>query len=110
VAVSAVHPPVARGTALVVIAQGLDFHVVKKCTAGRPDTEFDGPVGTVINLHSNVDVWASQAMLMAGTACLFVDPAADQQFDALSVDEAGQVALANLVAAGTCARKISPKK
>ena len=43
---------------------------------------------------------------MAGTAWLFADPAADQMFDALFVDEAGQVAMANLIAAGTCARNI----
>ena len=45
-------------------------------------------------------------MPVAGTAWLFADPDADQQFDALFVDEAGQVALANLIAAGTCARNI----
>jgi len=90
----------------VVDEQGLDVRVVKKCTAGKPESEFDCPVGTVINVHSNADVWASEAMLVAGTAWLFADPDADQQFDALFVDEAGQVALANLVAAGTCARNI----
>jgi uncharacterized protein len=51
-------------------------------------------------------VWASGAQLLAGTAWLFADPAADQALDVLFVDEAGQVALANLVAAGTSARNI----
>ena len=90
----------------VVTEQGLDIRVVKKSTSGRPDTEFDGPVGAVDNVYTNDDVWASEAMLVAGTAWLFADPAADQQFDALFVDEAGQVALANLIAAGTCARNV----
>ncbi len=85
---------------------GVSFSAVKKSTSGRPDSEFDDPVGGVENLFRNDDVWASGAQLVAGTAWLFADPAADQQFDALFVDEAGQVALANLVAAGTCARNI----
>jgi predicted RecB family nuclease len=90
----------------VVTERRLDVRVAKKCTAGRADTEFDGAAGGVANLYSNGDVWASEARLVAGTAWLFADPDADQQFDALFVDEAGQVALANLIAAGTCARNI----
>jgi superfamily I DNA and/or RNA helicase len=44
--------------------------------------------------------------LVAGTAWLFARPEHDQQFDYLLVDEAGQVALANIVAAGAAARNI----
>ena len=44
--------------------------------------------------------------LMGGTAWLFSDPRADQQFDYLFVDEAGQVSVANLAAIGTCAKNI----
>ncbi len=90
----------------VLAEKGQGVHAVKKCTADRPDTEFNGPVGSVENIESKEDVWASGAQLVAGTAWLFSDPAADQQFDALFVDEAGQVSMANLVAAGTCARNI----
>lgn len=86
--------------------QGVHFDAVKKSTAGKPDSEFDDPVGGVDNLYDNADVLGSRAPLVAGTAWLFSDPRADQQFDALFVDEAGQVALANLLAAGTCARNI----
>jgi len=86
--------------------QGMDVNAVKKSTAGRAETEFDDPIGGVANVHSNADVWRSGARLVAGTAWLFADSQADQQFDALFVDEAGQVALANLLAAGTCARNI----
>ena len=43
---------------------------------------------------------------MAGTAWLFSMAAFDQAFDTLFVDEAGQVALANLLALGTCARNL----
>ena len=90
----------------VVKQQGIHLHAVKKFTAGNPATEFDYPVGGVDNVANNDDVWASAAQLVAGTAWLFADARADQQFDVLFVDEAGQVALANLIAAGTAARNI----
>lgn len=90
----------------VLAAQRLDVHAVKKCTAQRPDTEFDHPIGGVENLYKNEDVWAADAQLVAGTAWLFADERADQALDVLFVDEAGQVALANLIAAGTAARNI----
>jgi predicted RecB family nuclease len=86
--------------------EGQAIHAVKKSTAGKPESEFNAAHGPVENMTSNDDALASGARLLAGTAWLFADPAADQQFDALFVDEAGQVALANLVAAGTCARNI----
>ncbi|HWJ05441.1 MAG TPA: TM0106 family RecB-like putative nuclease, partial [Steroidobacteraceae bacterium] len=44
--------------------------------------------------------------LVGGTAWLFARPEADQQFDYLFVDEAGQVALGNLAAMATCARNL----
>ena len=44
--------------------------------------------------------------LVAGTAWLFARPEHDQQFDYLLVDEAGQVALANIVAVGTAAQNV----
>ncbi len=87
-------------------AKGVEIHAVKKCTAGNPDSEFDDPVGGVENLMDNGDALVSGAQLVAGTAWLFADARANQQFDVLFVDEAGQVALANLIAAGTCARNI----
>ncbi len=92
------------GVMEVAAEQGLVVRAVKK--AGRPGSEFVDPTGAVQNLDTNEKVWASGALLVAGTAWLFSDGAADQQFDALFVDEAGQVSLANLVAAGTCARNI----
>lgn len=86
--------------------QGVSVQAVKKASRGNRETEYDDPGGSVRNLHSNDDVWASQVALIAGTAWVFADAQADQQLDALFVDEAGQVALANLVAAGTSARNI----
>ena len=90
----------------VVKAQHLSVLAIKKCTARKPDTEFDHPVGGVENMADNGDVWANDVQLVAGTAWLFADERADQRLDVLFVDEAGQVALANLLAAGTAARNI----
>ncbi len=59
-----------------------------------------------VNCNDNETVWRSDHALVAGTVWLFADPAADQRLDLLFVDEAGQVSLANLVAAGTAARNI----
>jgi len=89
----------------LVEAQKLDVRAVKKCAAGKPESEYEGP-GVVANMPKNADVWASRAQLVAGTAWLFADALGDQQLDVLFVDEAGQVALANLVASGLCARNI----
>jgi uncharacterized protein len=79
---------------------------VKKAASGRPDTELDEAGLGVQNVYMNKDVWAANGNLIGGTAWLFSDPAADQHLDYLFVDEAGQVALANLVAAGTCAKNL----
>lgn len=85
----------------------LPIRAVKKATSGKPDTEFDGdPNRRVENVYSNADVFASGAQLVAGTAWLFAAAEADQMLDVLFVDEAGQVALANLVAAGTSSRNL----
>lgn len=86
--------------------QGVRVHAVKKSTSGKPETEFDDPIGGVEDVYVNGEVWESHAQLIAGTAWLFADIGGDQQLDALFVDEAGQVCLANLVAAGTSARNL----
>ncbi|MCW5661674.1 MAG: TM0106 family RecB-like putative nuclease [Burkholderiaceae bacterium] len=58
------------------------------------------------NCDDNGEVWGNGHALVAGTVWLFADERADQRLDLLFVDEAGQVSLANLVAAGTSARNI----
>ncbi len=95
-----------KGVMQVAAERWLAVSAVKKANRDRPGTEYDGEPRTVVNLYQNGDVWASDAQLVAGTAWLFSDPAADRALDVLFVDEAGQVALANLIAAGTCARNI----
>jgi hypothetical protein len=95
-----------KGVMQVAAERRLAVQAVKKAARDRPDTAYDEDPGGVVNLYQNGDVWASGAQLVAGTAWLFADPAAEQALDVLFVDEAGQVALANLVAAGTSARNI----
>ncbi|TDP74731.1 TM0106 family RecB-like putative nuclease [Roseateles toxinivorans] len=94
------------GAVRVVKELGLEVIAVKKASQGNPDSELDEVGLGVHNEYSNDDVLCSGAQLIGGTAWLFADEDADQLLDVLFVDEAGQVALANLIAAGTCARNI----
>lgn len=88
------------------LRQDVDVRAVKKATAGREDTQLEVDGAAVLNVCNNSEVWVTDGNLIGGTAWLYCDEAADQRLDYLFVDEAGQVALANLVAAGTCARNI----
>ena len=86
---------------------GVNVRPVKKCSKGRPETALSDPDLSVTNLEKSLDVWDSCAFnLVGGTAWLFSDEMAKRQLDYLFIDEAGQVALANLVGAGTAARNI----
>lgn len=86
-------------------ARKADFQFTgwKKCTAGNPDSLFDGDMITSVEKPENVPV---DAQLIAGTAWLFARPEFEGALDYLFIDEAGQVALANVVAMGTAARNI----
>lgn len=95
-----------KGVMQVVAERGQVVSAVKKASHDRPGTAYDENPRGVVNLYQNDEVWASGAQLVAGTAWLFADPVAEQAMDVLFVDEAGQVALANLVAAGTSALNI----
>lgn len=86
--------------------EAFTFVGVKKSTQNT-DSGFDGRF--IENVTRNGDVSEALdngALLVAGTAWLFADAELDQTLDYLFVDEAGQVALANLVAMGTSARNI----
>lgn len=86
--------------------QGVAVRAVKKATKGRIETEMDAQDVAVENVYVNEDAWEAEATLLGGTAWLFADEQGDRQLDYLFVDEAGQVALANLIGAGTCARNL----
>lgn len=83
--------------------QGVTFNGVKK-SAGN-DTELEN----CKNIHivdSNEAALSEDFVLVAGTAWLLARGGADQKFDYLFVDEAGQLSLGHLVAVSTCAKNI----
>ena len=85
------------------------FRGAKKSTSGKTDSYFDGDF--IEDVFKNEDITDAfgrddEYRLIAGTAWLFSDAQMDQQLDYIFVDEAGQVALANLVAMGTSAKNI----
>ena len=84
------------------VAKKIVFSGVKKSSG--PETCLNGTI--IEDLSGKNEVINSGANLVAGTAWLFSDPELDQAFDYLFIDEAGQVALANLIAMGTCAKNI----
>ncbi len=86
-----------------VLERGLRFRGVKKSDERRPDTFYEGRF--IRNITDNRDLDLS-ADLIAGTAWLFAREELDRKLDFLFVDEAGQVALANLAAMGLSARNI----
>ena len=82
--------------------KGFAFAGIKKSSG--EDTLYHGR--RIINTNTKEGILSSGAQLVAGTAWLFADPEMDQTLDYLFIDEAGQVALANLIAMGTSARNI----
>lgn len=98
-----------RAVEKVALQKNVYFRGAKKSTKGKLESCIDG--ANVIDVFDNDDITdafgsANEYQLVAGTAWLFADPDMDQQLDFLFVDEAGQVALANLVAMGTSAKNI----
>ncbi len=87
--------------------QRFTFYGVKKSAAasGQSDPIWDFIAHLDSNAGAPLAIRAG-ALLLAGTPWFFADPIVDQQVDFLFVDEAGQVALANLVAIGTSAKNI----
>jgi uncharacterized protein len=81
--------------------RAFSFSGVKKSTT--EDQALNGKVIQDVFENKDVDVTAD---LLAGTAWLFARPDLDRVLDYLFVDEAGQVALANVVAMGLSARNI----
>ena len=84
--------------------KGVAFCGAKKSVSDRADSVFNGKM--IEDVFSNKDLYDDRWQLVAGTAWLFSADALDQTFDYLFVDEAGQVAIANLVAMATSSRNI----
>ena len=75
---------------------------VKKFT--KDENKYEG--NFIENLRSTEGIDMSKFQLVAGTAWLFAHDHLDQKIDYLFIDEAGQVPLANAIAAGTAANNI----
>jgi uncharacterized protein len=87
----------------VAKAERVAFRGAKRAN-GNEDTRLDGTF--IEDVDDNDDVADGNFQLIAGTAWLFADPQFDQTLDYLFVDEAGQVAVGNLVAMGTSAKNL----
>ncbi|MDP2109201.1 MAG: TM0106 family RecB-like putative nuclease [Thiobacillus sp.] len=87
--------------------RGLEFQGIYKASRTL-GSEFESH--RILSMHSNADVFENlsepQFQLFAGTAWLFSDPDFEERLDYLFIDEAGQVATANLVAMATSTRNI----
>jgi uncharacterized protein len=88
--------------------RGLRFSGIYKASGQSHSSEFQGRY--IQNRTKAEDVLfslgQSGTQLYAGTAWLFSEPGFEQQLDYLFVDEAGQVATANLAAMATSAKNI----
>ena len=98
-----------HGVEKVAKAEGFAFRGAKKSTSAKPESCLEGEF--IEDVFVNSDILEcldgeSAYQLIAGTAWLFADSEVNQMLDYIFVDEAGQVALANLVAMGTSARNI----
>jgi len=82
---------------------GVSFAGAKKANKEDEDTWVNSPM--ITDVFKNEDISPAH-MLVGGTAWLFSREEHDQAFDYLFIDEAGQVALANVIAMGTCTRNI----
>jgi hypothetical protein len=81
---------------------GFDLRGCKKASSGNPESFYESErIENLTDVESCLE-WP----LAAGTAWLFAHPAFDATLDYLFVDEGGQVALADALAMGTCARNL----
>ncbi|HXN07609.1 MAG TPA: TM0106 family RecB-like putative nuclease, partial [Nitrospiria bacterium] len=83
---------------------GFSFKGVKKSNRDDPDTWISGEC--IGDSFDSREILSLKPDLVAGTAWLFSRPEFDGTLDYLFIDEAGQVSLANLLAAGTSARNL----
>jgi uncharacterized protein len=84
--------------------RGVRFHGARKATAHPAGRVPDG--GQVLNVADNEECRDPTYRLVAGTTWLFAPEAFDGALDYLVIDEAGQLSLADAVAAGTAARNL----
>ena len=82
---------------------GVDFRGARKAAAQRAACRTAARSRTSATTRRCLD---PQYRLVAGTTWLFAPESADEQLDYLVIDEAGQLSLADALAAGTAARNL----
>lgn len=87
-----------------VVEKKVELRGFKKSSSSDPDSFLHGIL--IKDVTDKKAIIGADANLVGGTAWLFADQDFDQTLDYIFVDEAGQVALAKLVAMGTCAKNI----
>jgi predicted RecB family nuclease len=80
--------------------EGLEFRGLKK------GGDYEGPFIETSHKQPLFDEPEDDVLLLAGTSWLFARESMEGVVDTLFVDEAGQLSLADALAAGTCARNI----
>lgn len=86
------------------IESNVKFRGAKKSTDNDDSSHIKGKM--IVDVFDNDAIIGGKFQLIAGTAWLFSRPEMDKILDYIFIDEAGQIALANLVALGTSARNI----
>lgn len=88
--------------------EGVRFRGIKKSSGTNEETEYSTESGRITNAEDvgTLVAAAPKVQLLAGTAWLFAHHDLDGVLDVLVIDEAGQVALADAVAMGACARNL----
>ncbi len=87
----------------IAAEKGVRFHGIKKASDSNDESRFNGKFIRSVTKTGNMSL---DANLFAGTAWAFADPHFDGKLDYLVIDEAGQVATANVVAMATAAKNI----
>lgn len=88
----------------VAVEKEFGFSGVKKSTKDKEDSYLNGKF--IRDVFNYDEIESGGHKLVAGTAWLFSRETLDRRLDFLVVDEAGQVALGNLIAVGTSAKNI----
>jgi len=97
---------------VVAHREGVSFRGAKKSSESEPKNIYtlnrpeDAPPSQIHDYYKSGAIDHSEYNLIAGTAWNFVADEDDQSFDYLIVDEASQISLANLAAAGVCAKNL----
>ena len=85
--------------------RGYELRAIQKA---EPDQRCSSAVVQPADTNADVDdaLGAGEVDLVAGTAWLFARDEIEGKLDDLFIDEAGQMSLANVIAAATCARNV----